>query len=163
MLSGRTGSVAAVDALAGVAGVVNPDGRPTGTLDLVDADVIRYEYERDDDETIWRRPGVWHRSTNACDPTAEAGDIDGPVFVVTAFGADEETQPHLADLQQRTHEQWADADLPAGTEVTQYEGLDHSLQEGYAPRSPLSVDFGGNVSADVVTDLADWLHATAGR
>lgn len=172
------------------AGAANLDGRPTGTLDPADADIIRYEFERDgdldaeqeaqleedretirridagefdDDETIWGRPGVWHASMNALDPTAEASDLDVPVFVATAFGADEDTQPHLAEFHRKNHQRWSDADLPAGSEIGQYDGLDHYLQEGYAPRTPLSVDLGGNVAERLVVDLADWVRGVAVR
>lgn len=170
----------------GVAGVVNLDGRPTATLDPEDADVIRYEFERDgdldedqaaqleaeretirridagefdDDETVWGRPGVWHRSLNEYDVTGTACDLDAPMFVAAAFPADADTQPHLVDFHERNLDGWRTADLPTGSEVVRYDGLDHYLQEGYAPRTPLSVDLGGNVAERLLVDLTDWLHA----
>lgn len=171
----------------GLAGVVSLDGPPDSTLDPEDADIIRYELdvhgdldeaqeaqveddretirrldsgEFDDDETVWGRPGVWHRSLNEYDPTATAGDLDVPVFVATTFRIDEEVQPEMAAFLRKRFRAWRDADLPDGSRVRMYEGVDHYLQPGFAPTNPLSVDFGGNVSGDVVADLAEWIRGT---
>lgn len=171
----------------GVAGVVSLDGPPTSTLDPEDADVIRYELdmhgeldeeqaaqleadretarrinagEFDDDETVWGRPGVWHRSLNEYDPTATASALDVPVLVAATFRVDEEVQPEMAAFLRRRFEAWRDAALPDGSRVTMYEGLDHYFQPGFAPTNPLSVDFGGTVAEHVVDELADWVHET---
>lgn len=174
----------------GVAGVVNLDGSPDPGLDPEHADIIRYEFdihgeldeeqaaqleadretlrriragEFDDDETVMGRPGVWHRSLNAYDPAATASDLDVPVFVANTLGADEETQPEVAAFLRDRYESWRTTDLPEGSRVTVYEGVDHYFQAGFTPTNPLSYYFGGNVAATVLADLADWLRATAGR
>ncbi|WP_256301493.1 alpha/beta hydrolase family protein [Haloarchaeobius salinus] len=174
----------------GVAGVVNLDGSPDPGLDPAHADIIRYEFdvhgeltdeqeaqvaedretlrriqagEFDDDETIMGRPGVWHRSLNAYDPSGTASALGVPVFVANTFRVDEAVQPELAAFIRDRYETWRHADLPDGSRVAMYEGLDHYFQAGFAPTNPLSLEFGGNVAADVVADLADWLHDHGSR
>jgi dienelactone hydrolase len=169
----------------GVAGVVSLDGSPDSTLDPEDADIIRYELdmhgdldeeqeaqveedretirrldagEFDDDETLWGRPGVWHRSLNEYDPLGTASDLAVPVFVANTFRVDEETQPAMAAFLRKRFEAWRETDLPDGSRVSIYDGIDHYFQPGFAPTNPLSVDFGGTVAEDVVTDLAAWVH-----
>jgi pimeloyl-ACP methyl ester carboxylesterase len=104
----------------GLAGVVVLDALADSTPDPDDLRFLRYEFEPDgelsddqaaelereretvrrlvegefdDDETLWGRPGTWHRSVNAYDPAATASDLDVPVFVLKTGRADEETQP----------------------------------------------------------------------
>lgn len=178
------------DRHGGVAGVVSLDGSADTNLAPEDADIIRYEFEIDgdldeekeaqvetdretlrriaagefdDEETLMGMPGVWHRSLNEYDPEATAADLDGPVFVANTYRVDEETQPEVATFLRRRFEAWQAADLPEGSRVTLYEGVDHFFQEGYAPTTPLSLYFGGTVAKHVVVDVAEWLHGVAGR
>ncbi|SEO68860.1 hypothetical protein SAMN04487948_104187 [Halogranum amylolyticum] len=176
------------DRHGGVAGVVNLDGSATTGLDPEDADIIRYEFDRDgdlddeqeaqleadretlrriaagefeDDETLVGRPGVWHRTLNEYDPEATASGLDVPVFVATTYRVDEEARPEVAAFLRGRFEAWETADLPDGSQVALYEGLDHFLQEGYVPTTPLSLSFGGNVARDVVSDLVVWIDDVA--
>ncbi|USZ73163.1 alpha/beta hydrolase [Natronosalvus halobius] len=107
----------------GVAGVVALDARADSTLDPDDLAILRYEFEPDgdlsegqeaelereretvrrlaerdydDDETVWGRPGTWHRSVGAYDPAGTASSLEVPCFVLKAGRADEEVQPELA-------------------------------------------------------------------
>ena len=175
---------------AGCAGVVVLDGRADAVLHPEDADVIRYEFEPDgdldeeqadqleqdretlrrivagdfdDDETLMGRPGVWHRSLLRYDPSATASGLDVPSFVLKAGRADEETQPGLAAWFREEFEKWRAADLPEGSRVALYDGLDHYFQAGFAPAHPVSLHFGGNVAASVVADVAAWIHGVASR
>lgn len=75
--------------------------------------------------------------------------------------ADEETQPELVAWLREQFTVWQAADLAAGSRVEFYEGLDHSFQEGFAPTTPLSLYFGGNVAEYVVADVAEWIHDVA--
>jgi hypothetical protein len=168
-----------------VAGVVNLDGPVDTTLAPDDVDIIRYEFEVDgdldeeqeaqleadretarriaagefdDDETLWGRPGVWYRSLNEYGPAETASGLGVPVFVATTHRVDEEAQPEVATFLRGRFEAWQAADLPDGSRVKRYDGLGHYLQAGFAPTNPLSLYFGGNVAADPVSDLAEWIH-----
>ncbi|MFC5972828.1 dienelactone hydrolase family protein [Halomarina salina] len=173
-----------------IAGVVVLDGRAESTLDPDDLAFMRYEFEPDgdlseeqeaqldedretarriregefeDDETLWGRPGTWHRSVLDYDPAATASGLDCPSFVAKTGRADEDLQPELAAWFRREVGKWRDAPLPNGSRVEFYEGLDHFFQSGYAPWSPLGLYFGGNVAPVVAADLAEWVHGVAGR
>ncbi|MCT9095715.1 alpha/beta fold hydrolase [Haloarchaeobius sp. HME9146] len=170
-----------------VAGIVNLDGPADPPLDPEDADIIRYEFERDgdldeeqaaqleddretlrriaagdfeDDETLHGRPGTWHRSVQDCDPAGTASDLGRPVFVMKTCRADEETQPELVEFMRKGFREWQDADLPAGSRVELYEGVDHYFQAGPTPTTMDSLYFGGNVADYVVAELAAWIHET---
>ncbi|WP_267642420.1 dienelactone hydrolase family protein [Haloarchaeobius amylolyticus] len=172
----------------GVAGIVNLDGPADPPLAPEDADIIRYEFEVDgdldaeqearleddretlrriatgefeDDETIHGRPGTWHRSVNECTPAATASDLGLPVFVAKTSRADEETQAELLTFQRQEFEVWQAADLPPGSRVELYEGVDHYFQAGPTPVTMDGLYFGGNVAEELVTDLATWVHETA--
>ncbi|WP_435333273.1 dienelactone hydrolase family protein [Haloarchaeobius sp. TZWWS8] len=176
------------DRHGGVAGVVSLDGSPESTLAPEHADIIRYEFERDgdldeeqeaqleedretlrriragefdDDETIMGRPGTWHRSLNEYDPKATASGLHVPLYVANTFLADEEAQPEVASFLRDRVEAWKTAGLPGGSSVKLYEGVDHFFQEGHAPKTPLSLYFGGTVTEDLVTDSAAWIHDVA--
>ncbi|SFK83842.1 hypothetical protein SAMN04487950_1361 [Halogranum rubrum] len=171
-----------------VAGVVNLDGSAHWTFDPDDFDFVRYEFDIDgnldeeeeaqletdretarriaegdfeDDETFWGRPGTWYRSTAEHDPTDIASRLDCPVFVAKNRRADDERQPELATWLRGEFEQWQAIDLPNGSRVEFYDGLDHYFQEGFAPTVPLSLYFGGNVAENVVTDLSEWIRGVA--
>ena len=168
-----------------VAGVVNLDGSTDTTLTPDDVDIIRYEFEVDgdldeeqeaqleadretarriatgefeDDETLWGRPGVWYRSLTEYDPAETASDLGVPVFVANTYRVDEEVQPEVAAFLRGRFEAWQAVDLPDGSRVRLYEGLDHHFQAGFTPAHPLSLYFGGNVAVDVVSDLVGWIH-----
>jgi hypothetical protein len=172
----------------GVAGVVVLDGSADPVPDPDDLAFLRYEMEPDGDldeeqerelerereavrrlaegdydhdEVVLGRPGTWHRSVENYDPAGTASRIDVPVFVLRTGRADAETQPDLLAWLRGEFEAWLEADLADGSRVEFYGGLDHFLQEGFAPASPLSLYFGGNVADRVVADLAEWIHATA--
>ena len=172
----------------GVAGIVNLDGPADSTLAPDDLEFMRYEFELDgdlseeqeaqldadretarriregdfeDDETLWGRPGTWHRSVADYDPAGTASSLDCPAFVLKTCRADEETQPELVAWLRSEFEKWRAASLPGGSRVEFYEGLDHYLQEGFAPTTPLSLYFGGNVAPFVVADLSEWIRGVA--
>ncbi|WP_232685966.1 alpha/beta hydrolase family protein [Halobacterium zhouii] len=176
------------DRRGGIAGVVNLDGRADSTLDPDDLGFMRYEFELDGDlddeqeaqleddretarridqgdfddgDTLWGRPGTWHRSVRDYDPSGTASGLECPVFVANTRRADEELQPELDAWLRSNSEQWRTADLPAGSRVERYDGLDHYFQPGYAPATPLSLYFGGNVAEYVVDDVAEWIHDVA--
>ncbi|WP_435363098.1 alpha/beta fold hydrolase [Haloarchaeobius sp. DYHT-AS-18] len=171
----------------GVAGIVNLDGPADPPLDPEDADIIRYEFERDgdldeeqqaqleadretlrriqtgdfeDDETLHGRPGTWHRSVNDCDPAGTASDLGRPVFVLKTCRADEETQSELVEFMHKGFREWQAATLPDGSRVELYESLDHYFQAGPTPTTMDSLYFGGNVEAEVVADLVAWIRET---
>ncbi|NHN40651.1 alpha/beta hydrolase [Halorubellus sp. JP-L1] len=173
-----------------VAGIVNLDGPPRPILDPEDADIIKYEFDRDgdldeeqqaqleedretyrrlnagefdDDETLMGRPGSWFRSLLAYDPTATASDLDAPVFVANTHVVDPDEKPEIDAFLRKNHEGWRTADLPAGSRVELYEGLSHLLQPAHEPWTPVSLYFGGNVSERVVADVAEWIDAAATR
>jgi hypothetical protein len=187
---GGTCAPRVADRHGGLAGVVNLDGSPDQILPPDHADVIRYEYaidgdldeeqsarladdrdtlrriaagEFDDDETLMGRPGRWHRSLLDYDPVSTACDLDVPTFVLTAFGADEETQPELAAFVRSAHETWLDADLPAGSRVERYTNVDHYLQSITPPASPPVLYFGGTVAEKCVDDVSEWLRDVGTR
>jgi pimeloyl-ACP methyl ester carboxylesterase len=169
-------------------GIVNLDGAATTTPDPEDADIIRYEFEVDgdldeeqeaqleadretarrvaegdfeDDETLWGRPGTWHRSMKEYDPRQTASGLDVPLFVASTYRADSEVQPEFAAFLRKRYETWQAVDLADGSRVTRYDGLDHYFQEGFAPTTPVSLYFGGNVDESVVSDLSEWIHDVA--
>ncbi|MWG36033.1 alpha/beta hydrolase family protein [Halomarina oriensis] len=170
------------------AGVVVLDGRADPVFGPDDVDIVRYEFDPEgdldeeqrarldadretarrlaagdyeDDETIWGQPGTWHRSVAEYDPVATARAFGRPTFVGKTCRADEDAQPELAAWLRSEFEAWRDADLPEGSRVECYEGLDHFFQSGYAPTWPTSLYFGGNVAEDVVADLSEWVHGVA--
>jgi hypothetical protein len=172
----------------GVAGVVVLDALADSTPDPDDLRFLRYELEPDGDlsdeqeeqlnrdretfrrlaegtfgadETIWGKPGTWHRSVTEYDPAATASGLEVPVFVLKTGRADEETQPELLAWLQDQDEKWRKVDLPAGSRVSFYRDLDHHLQEGFAPAPPVSLYFGGNVSPAVVADIVEWVREAA--
>lgn len=172
----------------GVAGVVVLDARADSTLDPDDIAFMRYEFEPDgdlseeqeaelereretvrrlaegdydDDETIWGRPGTWHRSVRNCDPTETASELDVPVFVLKTGRTDEEIQPELAAWFRDQFEKWRAVDLVDGSRVEFYGDVDHYFQQGFAPTNPLSLYFGGSVADHVVSDLAVWINDVA--
>jgi dienelactone hydrolase len=172
----------------GVAGVVVLDGRAETTHDPDDVPFLRYEMEHDgeldedqeeqlereretvrrlaegdydDDETLWGRPGTWHRSLLNYDPAGTASGLDAPVFVLKTGRADEETRADLAGWMRGEYEAWRDTELPDGSRVEFYESLDHYLQDGFTPAHPMSVELGGNVADSVVRDLAEWIQRVA--
>lgn len=174
----------------GLAGVVNLDGPPSPILDPEDADVIRYEFDRDgeldeaqaaqleedretyrrlnegefdDDETIMGRPGVWFRSLLEYDPVATASELDVPVFVANTHVVDPAEKPELDAFLRKNHDGWKTADLPPGSDVRLYHGVSHHFQPSYKPWTPLSLYFGGNVAARVVTDLTEWIETARRR
>ncbi|WP_435317379.1 alpha/beta fold hydrolase [Haloarchaeobius sp. TZWSO28] len=171
----------------GVAGIVNLDGPADPPLDPEDADIIRYEFERDgdldeeqtaqleddretlrriaagdfeDDETLHGRPGTWHRSVNECTPAETACDLGRPVFVAKTCRADEETQSELVEFMHNGFREWQAATLPDGSRVELYESLDHYFQAGPTPTTMDSLYFGGNVEGEVVADLVAWIRET---
>ena len=171
-----------------VAGVVALDAQADSTLDPDDVAILRYEFEPDgelseeqeadlereratvrrldegdydDDETIWGRPGTWHRSVGNYDPASTARSLDVPVFVMKTSRADEETQPELAAWFHTEFEKWQTVDLPAGSRLEFYENVDHFFQEGFAPANPLGLYFGGYVADFVVSDIVEWINEVA--
>lgn len=176
------------DRHGGVEGVVVLDGLADPTHDPDDVAFLRYELEPDgdlgeaqeaelereretvrrlsegdydDDETIWGRPGTWHRSVREYDPAATASGLDAPVFALKTGRADEETQAELLAWLRGEFEKWRTVDLPDGSRVEFYEEVDHFFQKGFAPADPLGLYFGGNVAGYVVSDLAEWIHRVA--
>ena len=115
----------------------------------------------DNEETLWGRPGTWHRSVANYDPAATASDLDGPTFVVKGSRADPETQADLLAWHREEVENWRGVDLPDGSRVEFYPGVDHYLQRGGRPAGPMGLYFGGNVAADVVSDVAEWIDGIA--
>ncbi|WP_312909244.1 alpha/beta fold hydrolase [Natronosalvus caseinilyticus] len=171
-----------------VTGIVALDARADSTLDPDHLAILRYEFEPDgnlsedqeaelereretvrrlsegdyaDDETIWGRPGIWHRSVGAYDPAGTASSLDVPCFVLKAGRADEEMQPELAAWFRDEFEKWRTVDLADGSRVEFYEGLDHFLQKGFTPANPMGLYFGGNVAECIVSDLVGWIDDIA--
>lgn len=169
----------------GVAGVVNLDGPANPTLNPDDLGFMRFEFEPDgdlnedqeaelereretvrrlaegdydDDETIWGRPGTWHRSVGTYDPVGTARGLDIPVFVLKTGRADVEIQTELVAWLHDEYEKWRAVDLADGSRVEFYEHGDHYFQEGFAPANPLSLYFGGNVADGVVAHLVEWIQ-----
>lgn len=117
--------------------------------------------EYDDEETLWGRPGTWHRSVAEYDPAATASELDAPVFVVKGSRADPETQADLLAWHREEVENWRNVDLPGGSRVEFYPGIDHFLQRGGRPADPMGLYFGGNVDEDVVSDVVEWIDGVA--
>lgn len=172
----------------GVAGVAILDAPADSTHDPDDLAFLRYEFEPDgdlseeqeaelereretvrrlaegdydDDETIWGRPGTWHRSVRNYDPAGTTSSLDVPAFVLKTGRADEEVQPELVAWLRDEFEKWRAVDFARGSRVEYYEDVDHYFQEGFAPANPLSLYFGGNVADYVVSDLAVWIDNVA--
>lgn len=170
----------------GVAGIVNLDGLADPVLDPDELEFMRYEFEPDgiltekqeaqldadretarriaegdfeDDEILWGKPWTWHHSTRGYDPVETASSLGRPVFVVRTGRADEGIQSELLAWLRGEFEKWRAAPLPDGSRVEFYERLDHFLQEGFAPTTPLGLYFGGNVSEVVVSDLVAWIRS----
>ena len=118
--------------------------------------------EYDDDEMLWGCPGTWHRSVANYDPADIASDLDSPTFVVKGSRADPETQADLLAWHREEVENWRAVDLPDGSRVEFYEGIDHYLQRGGRPPGPMGLYFGGDVAPDVVSGVAEWIDGVAG-
>lgn len=182
---GGTAAPRIADRHGGVAGVVVLDGLATPTHDPDNIAFLRYEMDPEgdldeeqeaqlereretvrrlaegdyeDDETLWERPGVWHRSLLEYDPLATAERLDSPSFVLKTARADPETQAGLLEWLRGNYEDWRVGELPEGSRVELYRGLDHWFQRGPTPVSPLALYFGGNVDGDVVEDVVDWIR-----
>ncbi|WP_396612132.1 hypothetical protein ACH9L7_02270 [Haloferax sp. S1W] len=59
------------------------------------------------------------------------------------------------------YEKWQNVDLADGSRVEFYGSLDHFFQAGFAPATPLSLYFGGNVAGYVVSDIVEWIFDVA--
>ena len=176
------------DRYGSVAGVVVLDSRANSTLVPDNLDFMRYEFEIDgeldeeqaaqlqdsretarciaegdfeDDEVLWGRPGTWYRSIIDYDLVGTLQRFDEPTFVAKTSRADEELQPELVEWLRSQFETWQAADLPDGSNVEFYRGVDHYFQDGPTPATMDHLHFGGNVADYVMADVAEWIHDVA--
>jgi hypothetical protein len=117
--------------------------------------------EIEPEETVAGVPGAWHLSHHDYDPLGTACALDVPSFVLKTGRADRETQADLFDALRENYETWRDADLPPGSRVEFYDDVCHYFQPGPTPVTPMRLYVGGNVAADVLADIADWVHGVA--
>lgn len=94
---------------------------------------------------------------------ATVSSLAVPTLSLMTFGADEETQPELAEFYRDRYETWREADLPEGSCVEWYWNVDHYFQSITPPIAPLSLYFGSNVIEAVIEDLVQWIQQISTR